>query len=832
MNLLNKWYLGINSTQTCFWYTVNWVVFVVGIGVFGGTHSHGLVSGNKGTYGYSTVPSAQPMPQGVVFTGISSRPSSELKHPQSANSVAQWNMVYGLTQHIELGTQVQMEVHQNESRFYTSQLSVKYAFPVLHSDLPIVAIGVRDIANPHIPFHDPYFVIQKLWKQQYYQASFDMGAIWHRSVNPYTSKQSYFGMQSVDSSYTLPFFAFSLHALQMELQLELIMAHASPVLIPALYWRPFQSRGDVNSLAPAQSQVQFGIGIDTQNRNPAQLSDAWVQVAVLHNITRQQDTIMDAGGRRFISGEPMITWKLAPEWQFIANPASVSTGSVPSSRLAQSSQSSQFRLQLRNDIIARFLVPGLYWVNGIDVPLAHSTQEHALSPSKIWNRSYLSYGFSKPIPLSESFSLQAPVLAVGFFEGQYIGALWEQSLQLKGWPAFTNTAGVFMDSVESVLPYNELTAPLHPILPGFAQYTHLQLQAGYSIFQNAYVGAALQQDLFRNRTNSQGTSAFYGRVGVQFDLGRSEFLATAQLHMPLHAFWEGISLGALTIAPGTISQHSSVLLANMQNAYAPNTIRINDLRILHKANNNGQKQFGRQELPLLSCDPPQEWQFVSLLPYCDDEDYDQDGIMNSQDICPEDKEDFDGFLDADGCPDPDNDEDGVCDPWVTEQGLLYKYADICRGVDLCPNDPEDMDGFEDEDGCPDPDNDKDGICDPWVAEQGLQKQYSHICRGIDLCPNKSEDFDGFEDEDGCPDPDNDKDGVCDPWVAEQGFTALYSSVCEGTDNCPDIPVTPQVPGVAGCPEYTDNDGIPFEVDACPFEDETFNGFLDYDGCPD
>ncbi len=30
-------------------------------------------------------------------------------------------------------------------------------------------------------------------------------------------------------------------------------------------------------------------------------------------------------------------------------------------------------------------------------------------------------------------------------------------------------------------------------------------------------------------------------------------------------------------------------------------------------------------------------------------------------------------------------------------------------MDQCPNDPEDKDGFEDQDGCPDPDNDHDGI---------------------------------------------------------------------------------------------------------------------------
>jgi hypothetical protein len=50
-------------------------------------------------------------------------------------------------------------------------------------------------------------------------------------------------------------------------------------------------------------------------------------------------------------------------------------------------------------------------------------------------------------------------------------------------------------------------------------------------------------------------------------------------------------------------------------------------------------------------------------------------------MCPEDK---DGFQDEDGCPDPDNDNDGIPD-----------------AVDKCPNEPETVNGFQDGDGCPD-----------------------------------------------------------------------------------------------------------------------------------
>jgi outer membrane protein OmpA-like peptidoglycan-associated protein len=84
---------------------------------------------------------------------------------------------------------------------------------------------------------------------------------------------------------------------------------------------------------------------------------------------------------------------------------------------------------------------------------------------------------------------------------------------------------------------------------------------------------------------------------------------------------------------------------------------------------------------------------------------------------PDDPEDYDNFEDEDGCPDPDNDKDGIKDV-----------------EDACPNVPEDKDGFEDQDGCPDPDNDHDRI--PDVS---------------DKCPNEPETYNGVNDDDGCPD---------------------------------------------------------------------------------
>lgn len=126
-------------------------------------------------------------------------------------------------------------------------------------------------------------------------------------------------------------------------------------------------------------------------------------------------------------------------------------------------------------------------------------------------------------------------------------------------------------------------------------------------------------------------------------------------------------------------------------------------------------------------------------------DTDHDGVVDTDDQCPNEMEDLDGYKDGDGCPELDNDNDGVQDT-----------------VDACPVQPEDRDGYNDGDGCPELDNDGDGILD-----------------AQDQCPNER----GLPDRNGCPVYDRDNDGLTDD-----------------KDRCPDQPETPNA--------YMDEDGCP------------------------
>jgi OOP family OmpA-OmpF porin len=169
-------------------------------------------------------------------------------------------------------------------------------------------------------------------------------------------------------------------------------------------------------------------------------------------------------------------------------------------------------------------------------------------------------------------------------------------------------------------------------------------------------------------------------------------------------------------------------------------------------------------------------------------DRDGDSINDKVDVCPDAPEDKDGDRDADGRPDVDSDGDGVedcvagCALLGTKDGagndLPAPVCDTCT-MGSPEQTKEDKDGFEDGDGCPEIDNDKDGILDSAdscpdeagpLETKGCPDKDSDLfsdkedkCpdeKGIDQkatnperhgCPRPDTDGDGFfDDEDGCP----------------------------------------------------------------------------------
>ena len=190
-------------------------------------------------------------------------------------------------------------------------------------------------------------------------------------------------------------------------------------------------------------------------------------------------------------------------------------------------------------------------------------------------------------------------------------------------------------------------------------------------------------------------------------------------------------------------------------------------------------------------------------------DKDGDGVPDLDDACPE----LPGTPEFKGCPDAD--ADGIVDaedacpkepgPRETQGCPVSKDSDgdlVPDDIDRCPLDPEDKDGFQDEDGCPDADNDGDGIVD---KADGCPNEAGPIeNRG---CPVVDKDGDGVLDpDDTCPElpgvkalagcPDTDADGIAD---AEDKCPALAGLAENG--GCPDVD--------------RDGDTLADRIDKCP-----------------
>ncbi|MFI5306162.1 MAG: OmpA family protein [Polyangiales bacterium] len=175
---------------------------------------------------------------------------------------------------------------------------------------------------------------------------------------------------------------------------------------------------------------------------------------------------------------------------------------------------------------------------------------------------------------------------------------------------------------------------------------------------------------------------------------------------------------------------------------------------------------------------------VLMLAYTPEQkgDRDGDGILDSDDACP----DVPGVSNPDpsknGCPAPqDRDHDGIFDQ-----------------DDACPDTAGVHDSDPNKNGCP-PDRDGDGIVD-----------------ARDACPDVKGVRDPDPKKNGCP-PDRDGDGILDD-----------------DDACPDTPgVRDDDPRRNGCParKDSDGDGIFDDEDACPHEKGPRDSDPNKNGCP-
>jgi len=163
-------------------------------------------------------------------------------------------------------------------------------------------------------------------------------------------------------------------------------------------------------------------------------------------------------------------------------------------------------------------------------------------------------------------------------------------------------------------------------------------------------------------------------------------------------------------------------------------------------------------------------------------DRDGDGVLDNDDVCPDEPQGPSPDPERRGCPSRDRDGDGVSDA-----------DDLCVDVPRGPNpDPARR-------GCPLPDSDGDGVFDnddrcvttpagenPDPDRRGCpdgDRDNDHVLDHADQCPDTADGMHPDPDRLGCPAPDRDLDSVID-----------------ASDACPDRPGAPSTdPRRNGCP---------------------------------
>ena len=122
---------------------------------------------------------------------------------------------------------------------------------------------------------------------------------------------------------------------------------------------------------------------------------------------------------------------------------------------------------------------------------------------------------------------------------------------------------------------------------------------------------------------------------------------------------------------------------------------------------------------------------------------------------------------------------------------------------------------------------------------GVDEDRDTIPDIVDDCPLEPEDRDGDRDQDGCPEGAQEMgpQPLGDTPVAGASVVAAEIPLDTDGDGINDVDdACPDDVGQAstdGCPvPDNDGDGVPNNVDSCVDEPESFNDYLDEDGCPD
>lgn len=241
-----------------------------------------------------------------------------------------------------------------------------------------------------------------------------------------------------------------------------------------------------------------------------------------------------------------------------------------------------------------------------------------------------------------------------------------------------------------------------------------------------YLELGLNRNSFSNTAQTSLGEADRTAASWDYRVGLG-YMVLTKAQKFLYTPWVAVDLGRFSKVTQTLNGNDQEL-------------DLGDNRAWHYIVNAGITVAYHKKVPALMGPPPKERP----------DDADHDLVLDPNDHCPNEQEDYYPPDANDGCPSNDWDGDKIPNPadkcpTVAEDGLPPDAKDGCPtddrdqdgvpdATDQCKTLREDGQGDRPKDGCPNADRDGDGIPDP-----------------IDKCVDVPETTNGFQDEDGCPD---------------------------------------------------------------------------------
>lgn len=434
----------------------------------------------RGFYGYGFVPTARALPQGSLSYSYSVLPTEEIPFVGQTPDLQQHHALLAFPfSWMEVGAVAHRTAYADTGRVdWHGNLAGKIILPKAAPYLPALAFGSYDVIQKDRVLQHLYFVGGFDFRAWDGGLAVDLGAIYHRRLNPYDDESG---------TGATSFLAFEADYGKIALSLQSLWRGTRIGLAPSMTLKPFAH-------GPGPSWLEFTGGGAWRAPVAADALPAWGAVQL--NLPLAPQALPDA------VADTSRTW-----FWLDFNPAadhSIGEGQYAS------------RGSIEVEGVAESWWKGLYLVNALAMQL-NTHERDRLVRRDLWERSYLLY--DSPFAGLRTGALQVgvPALAGGMLNSGILGVQAYEDLTLPGFVPAQLEGGYVWGLAEG---WNAtLEMPLHPQGSGVLAYSQFYAEGGYYLGNHVGFMGSFRQGSERNHL----------KLAVGYDRDARSILAEASV---------------------------------------------------------------------------------------------------------------------------------------------------------------------------------------------------------------------------------------------------------------------------------------------------------------